>query len=266
MSPALAFETVLTFIQIVVLIPVIYNSIKLSKVCRNSLPVSLFSFAMISLVIEAVYWIAYNFIRPDIRMPFSAEKIADSATILLLGSALVNIFPSKKLNIGAFCYSVIFVAINISLWIAWSGEWIQDIVFGLPYIYILYVIIFRAWDEKTIKKHEVIVSLVATTIIFLLCYTGIIYTDLDFVINACIYTVQFMFTAWVIITDYMTVLGKNGGPASRRLHVSLLCFLWTCFALYMCGGIYYDIAYIINILAIPALYFAFKRWANDDLC
>ena len=85
MSPALAFETVLTFIQIVVLIPVIYNSIKLSKVCRNSLPVSLFSFVMISLVIEAVYWIAYNFIRPDIRMPFSAFMRSTTVVASVLG-------------------------------------------------------------------------------------------------------------------------------------------------------------------------------------
>ncbi len=266
MSGVNALETALFILQLIVCIPFIYLGGRLSKNCHNSLPVSLFSFALISFVIQSLYWIVYNILRPDTWMPFSAEEIAGSAVLLLLGSCLVNAFPKEeKLNIAALVISFLFIGLNAALWILWSGEWVQDIVFGLPYVYILYVIIAGMWGKKLLNKSETVVLLAGLVLIYVLCFISTFATENIILINNVFYGLLFLYTAFVLFVDYRAAFCKKKSGVVGAMYLSFMSFVWTGLAIYMCAGVFYGIANICNILAIPAMYFAVKRWATDDL-
>ncbi len=266
MSGVTAFETVLFIMQLIVLVPFIYLSGRLSKACQNSLPVSLFSFALISFVMQGLYWIVYTFLRPGTRMPFSAEEIAGSAVLLLLGACLVNAFPKeKKLNIPPLVFSVLFTGLNAALWIIWSGEWVQDIVFGLPYVYVIYVIVAGMWRRGFLKRYALIIAAVGLVCIYILGLISTYATKHVNVINALFYAVLFVFTLLVLFVDYRAVFCRDRATAEGAMYISFMTFIWTALVIYMCAGVYYAFANVFNIVAIPAMYFALKRWASDDI-
>ena len=89
-------------------------------------------------------------------MPFAVDEIADSAAILLLSTGLV---ADKKVDrtarAGELIFTVMFSLSNVALWICWSGEWLQDIIFGIPYSYFLWLIIRGIADTKPLTSKTV---------------------------------------------------------------------------------------------------------------
>ena len=131
MSALTLQEIILTIIEIIVLVFLIVYSMRLTTGGKKRLLPVLFAFAMISYLLSDLYYLIYDFIRPDTRMPFAANEIAECALILLLSAGL-EVLPEKKGKIiyKALVFSVLFICANIALWIVWSGEWVQDSVFG----------------------------------------------------------------------------------------------------------------------------------------
>ena len=92
----------------------------------------LFAFAVASVLLSNLYWLAYDILRPGTRMPFAANEIGEWALFLLLGAAVRTQPEAPSAKREVFC-AALFTAANVALWIAWSGEWIQDILTGAAF-------------------------------------------------------------------------------------------------------------------------------------
>ena len=88
-------------------------------------------------------------------MPFAANEIREWAMFLLLGAALTARHPirfqsAKREIVGA----VLFAAACTALWIAWSGEWVQDILTGVSFGYLLCALVSRIRQEEAYSDRD----------------------------------------------------------------------------------------------------------------
>ena len=252
MTTQKAWEISLNILQIVVLIAVI--AIRVRKTGKSkSLFAAFFTFAMVSLALEDIYWIAYDFLRPDTWMPFAADEIAGSAAILLLGSALsTKLKPDAKGKITELLFSFLFMAGCAGLWIAWSGEWFQDIVFALPYVYFLYVLIRGLRSTRALKTAETYAAIVICAAIIALDVIGLYVSEEA---AELIYNINYVIlNGTTILLFIKTLRGRN-----KQLFLSFALFLWTRLVLYMSSGLFYNIGLFLHTLTFLLMLHAVDR-------
>ena len=76
-------------LQVVMLSVLLALSLKLIKESGRQLPAVFLSFCYTLWLLSDIYWVIYDLIRPDQRMPFAANEIGEAATILMM-AATVN--------------------------------------------------------------------------------------------------------------------------------------------------------------------------------
>ncbi len=141
-------EILLNLSQIAVLALVLLGTVRLLGTAPTSLTAAFFAFAIAGVLLSDLYWLAYDLLRPGTRMPFAANEIGEWAMFLLLGAALLSrctlcLWEARRETLGAAA----FAAACAALWIAWSGEWVQDVLTGLSYGYLLCALSVRAKEE-----------------------------------------------------------------------------------------------------------------------
>ena len=257
-------DIVFTTIQMLVIIGVNIFSVKMMTAFRNRLIPIFFTFAMFSYLLSDLYYVVYEILRPDTRMPFAVDEIADLATLLLL-AAVLEVLPGikGKLIPKALIFSILFIGGSIILWIAWSGEWMQDIVFGIPYIYLLYLLLKGLILSKPFTNKEWIVSLSVSTIALLvqlatLCTDGILKKVLEY---GC-YVLMYVMTGWLFIKVIAELKDKNSNWKS--VYLSFTLFLCTLLVLYSSDGLFYSIATVLCTLAVPLMMLSLKKELSLD--
>ena len=217
-----SLDMIAFLIQDFVLIFIIYFCVvKLLKSKNGYLP-AFFTFSMISYLLSGLYWVA----EID-RMPFAVDEIADSAAILLLSTGLV---ADKKVDrtarAGELIFTVMFSLSNVALWICWSGEWLQDIIFGIPYSYFLWLIIRGIADTKPLTSKTVTTLRInSVTIVFLSFLIIILPGSISSVLDVICYILMFGMLIWLLIKSIQ----------SKNLYVSALYFFTTIFVSYGCA-------------------------------
>ena len=239
-------------IQDIVLVIIIYFTATKLLRSRNRYFPAFYIFALISFLLSGLYWAAYTILKADAgRMPLAADEIADSAALFLLSTGFV---ADKKVDrtahAGEVIFAIMFSIANVVLWIFWSGEWLQDIIFGIPYSYLLWLIIRGIADTKPLTTKSVIglriVSVAIITIFFITEFTGrsfVLITD-----SVC-YVMMFGLLIWLLIKSIKCM----------NLYVSALYLFATIFVSFGCASIFYDIAVLFNISAHIVLYLSLKK-------
>ena len=135
-------DALITVLYSGVLLFLIARSSRMIENSRRSVAVVFFLFACVSLLASNLYWIVYDLMRPETRMPFAANEIGEWAAFLLLSAVLNNAMQERFGGTGkeTICAALFSVAC-ICLWIAWSGEWIQDILAGAAFGYLLCTVV-----------------------------------------------------------------------------------------------------------------------------
>jgi len=142
-------------LQIMVIIYLLICSLRLMKTGKSSVMLAFFAFSLISLMLSDLFWIAYEFIRPNTRMPFAGNEIGEWAMFLLFGAVLDiavgdYIMPTMKEMVLA----ALFVAANVVMWIGWSGEWFEDIMTGITFGYFLCVAVRSLKQTRALTDKE----------------------------------------------------------------------------------------------------------------
>lgn len=251
-------------IQVVVLIYIIIISARLiDKGNRKLLPV-FFTFAMVSFLLSDLYYLIYDVLWPDTRMPFAANEIAECATILLLSAGLETL-PDKKEKpvIRELIFTVLFMSANIALWIVWSGEWVQDIVFGLPYVYFLYIIVrglnrFKVLGSRELAVGRILCVVIIAAQIVLLKLDGIIFAILD----TSIYVLIFGMAVWFLVKCIKVI--RENDVRRKGLYISHGFYLWTTLVMFMSAGTYYTIATGLNTVSLVVILTALKKELSFD--
>lgn len=270
MSTLTLFDIILILIQIMVLVPVIIMFVRISGRSRNKLLPVFFTFSMICFLLSDIYWIVYNYLRPDTRAPISANEIAECATLLLLSATLENLIrktgTKNKYAVAGFVYSLLFIGTNIALWIIWSGEWAKDIIFGIPYIYLMYLLIDGILKTNAMDlKHSLTVLILSLAILSMLLADVLLHGTAYDIATKASYVCSYIILIYTIGKCIGFIKREDGG--TRAVLMSVGAFEWSLLITYMSAGVFYIIAASTVTITIVLMSLAYKKEViADDLC
>lgn len=240
-------------IQSIILTVIIAKTIKLTIETKASLLPFFFALALSGTLLSNFYWFAYDILKPDTRMPMACNEIGENATILLLCAGLDTILKDKRKVASEIVFAILFIGANIALWILWTGEWFQDILFGIPYIYFFWLLIRGLKSREILSRKEMWVA-AAVGIIILAMQIPLFYIKGN-VFNFICFMVMFALTVWL------------GVVCSRRkdFFLASTLYLWTELAMFLSPDFYYDLFVFANTVAMIMMYpLVKKELATDD--
>ncbi len=265
MSFETVFGNIISILSLTVTVSIIILSVKKMTETKNKVLSVFFTFAMVSYFMSEVYYFAYNFLIPDTRMPFAANEIAEASMILLLCAVLETVLgKDKKSEFPALIFSTVFIGVNIVLWIVWADEWLKNIIFGLPYIYFLYLLIRGVIKTKAVSTKDMVIA----AVISFLAFTG---EAIAITMNGTFKTIfelscyPLLYILWIFIfVKTINSLRKDGQDQGEAVYLSFTLHIWTMLSMFMSDGIFYNIANIMYIVVLPLMYLAFKKELSKD--
>ena len=259
MNASAIMEVIALNLQISVLLPIIFLSAKLMKGGKQGIFPAVFTFAMVGLMLSCLYNSLNSLLTQGDRMPFAADEIAECSMLLLLSAGLESMVREKeKVAVRELIFSIAFIGANIILWIAWSGEWLQDTLFGIPYVYFLYLILRGVRRTNALTSRETLIAAILSGCIMLTQFFALwMEKESALVIENIFHIPEFIIIAWLFWKSVRALKKENAGE--QALYLSFLCFLWSLLVTYMCGELCYSLALIINTVTLPVMLLAMKK-------
>ena len=261
---------VLLFI-IGVLLYVLGYSVWMLKKGVHSMRLILFGFAMACALLSYTYWCIFDLMYADEEkaLPFAANELGEWALFLLLGATLT--FGLAKKRVSLFLEMEImlfFVAVNVTLWIHWNGEWMQDIVTGLVMAYLLSAIIRRMkYSGKFTRKQWILLALggyLAVAFQIVAVWTEP-YIQGCFIIEPPLHDwaekigyVYLLVVSLVLLGVSLAELLKKGS-AERSICLSFMSIAFCTFSMYMSDGIWYILEMFGSTLAFLLMFFSLRK-------
>ncbi len=253
MSAEIIFPLILAAVLLLVLI----GTICMLRSGQHVLVLAFFAFAVACTLFSTLYWLAYDLIRPGTWMPFAANEICEWALFLLLASSLRAAFPQGISLKKAWLPAVLFAAVNTALWIAWSGEWVQDILTGLSIGWFLCVLIACLLASGVLSRAEWI-GLGAGTILLIAAQlmTFIVPASAQ-VFDMIGSVILFAIDAWIIVNMILSI--KKADSTKRSLCLSFAALAWSEIAMYMSGGWVYNVMLMLAVCCWPLMLWAIQK-------
>ena len=250
-------EVVFNLFFTAMLLLVFLGTLRLLGLEKREARMVLFAFAVASVLLSNLYWLAYDILRPGTRMPFAANESGEWALFLLLGAALNT--QSERLNAKReMLFSALFTAANAALWIAWSGEWVDDILTGAAFGYFLCSLIaqiklaevFPVWEWRLLGISCPVIIAAQTAIFFV---PEPMKRPLDLFCYCLLFAV-----AAVFLIRAVRSLGNGERSSSAVLH-AFAAYAWTTITQYMSSGWFYITALMLATLCFPMMLLALKK-------
>lgn len=248
-------DIITTIIQSIILVVIIAKTIKLVIGSRTCILPFFFALALGSNLLSNFYWIAYDLLEPGMRMPMACNEIVESAIILLLCAALETILKDKRTVASEIVFATLFIGTNIAFWIAWSGEWFQDILFGIPYIYFFWLLIRGLISRSSLSRKEMWQAIAASFMVLamqipLLIIKGFVF---EFTKMACL-VVMVTLTIWLGVKSFR----------HKDFFLATTFFLWTELAMFLGFDFYYYLFFFANTIALIIMYSSMKKELASD--
>jgi len=258
------FAVISAFFQTAVLAVMLFFAIRLLIKNTDSLTAVFLSFFYGLWFLSDLYWLIYDILRPDVRMPFAANEIGEAGMLLMLAAILNSAVPhgsgaATKQVIGA----VIFAISNVVLWIAWSGEWVQDIITGLVFVWLLSSAVCALKVVHALSKKEWI--LFGTYCAALIAGQGLTFFFADpvksYIDTGCYVLISLSIMYWLV---KMIVSFTKRSSAKKLISLSVTNIVWLSVALYMSAGMYYNIFFYIETVCAIIVYLAARKVVNES--
>lgn len=252
-------ETIPVFIQIAVLMVLLFLSVRLIRESGRSLTAVFLAFLLSLWMLTDLYWVIYDFMRPDRRMPFAVNEIGEASLFLLMPAVLgtvmrFRVLSARKQAAGA----VLFIACNVALWIAWSGEWVQDILIGAVFAYFWCSTACSLKNQQLMTKKEWI-GLGIGCALLIFGQTGTFFTEMPLkgaLDTGCYLLLAAGVTYWVY---RFFAARKQKLPAKAILCLVMALMCWTLTAKYMSAGIWYSAFLIMETFAQVFMYLSVRK-------
>ena len=251
--------TVINLIVEVVLICVILDMIRLIGPTNGSRALVFFIFAMVSVLISNLYWLAYEILRPETRMPFAANEIGEWACFLLLTAALTAIFNDRQADsVRERLFAVFFVLSSVALWLGWSGEWIQDILTGFAFGYLVVNTAHLVRVTELIpRRTEAVIASVITLLLVLHGSIFFIPEGAGAKVDIVCYVI--MFALVIYFTYFLFKAYRERMENEKFITLSFLSFVWSTSVMYMSAEPMYSFPQIIGAVNLIAMAYAVKK-------
>jgi len=252
-------EVFLTILYSCVLLFMIVCSARMVENDRRSVAVILFIFACVSLLVSNLYWIVYDLMRPETRMPFAANEIGEWATFLLLSAALSSAMRDRFGAMGKeTVFTVLFAAASVALWIAWSGEWVKDILAGVAFGYFLCTVVRAIKRSGALTSRQWgILGLGAALLILMEAATFFVPESWKTLLDlGC----SILMLAG-IVCFLLKILHelRRGTTPGAGLSLSFGGFAWVISSMYMSAGYYYLCALLFSLVMLLLMLLALKK-------
>jgi len=255
------FQILLLVLLINILVLVTLLALSVNLIIKNgkNLTAVFLTFCFTLWLFTDLYWIIYDYMRPESRMPFAANEIGEAATFLMM-AAVINSAVSSRVRISFFRSfgAVLFAVCNIALWIAWSGEWIQDLFFGVVYAWFLYSIVRSLTVENALRIRGWI-TLGALCTLLIGCEVLTIGSNEKLIKimglgGYIILIVGVIFFAFNIIREYRT---EN--RAKTELALSFALVAWIIMGKYMSEAGWYNLFLALETATVPLWYLSVRK-------
>lgn len=243
----------------IVLFVIFLLSVREIKYRKDKLSMIFFAMAIASMFFSDVYWMTYDSMRPETRMPFAANEICEWSFFALLGTCLTinETFAFAEAKVQMVC-AVIFSAANVALWIGWSGEWLQDILTGAVLAYFLCALISKIVNEEAFTSWQwvllgidCVILIIGQTLTFV--FPEPLRSTIDFGCYILLFATTIAFIARAIYT-----FGKKEEIGQGVCH-AFASFAWVVITMYMSSGVYYQIAMAFSIVSFILMFLTLRR-------
>jgi len=246
-------------LQIVMLAVLLTLSLKMSAKNGRSLTAVHLSFCLALWLMGDLYWIVYDLMRPESRMPFAANEIGEAALFLMMAAIINSVMvgvthPPIAYTIGAVLFSIG----NMALWIAWSGEWLQDILIGTVFTWLLYSIVRSLVDLRILSRWQWI--LLCILCIVLIAGQSLLFFVED-VAGIVIETgVYFTLLIGIIIFVYRLILSyREKDEPGKLITISFAMIAWVVLSKYMSEGSAYNVFLLLETLCLPVCFLSVRK-------
>ena len=148
-----------------------------------------------------------------------------------------------------------FVAANTMLWIAWSGEWIQDIMTGLTVGYFICNIVSRMKLEKTLSEIEWRgFELVCLLLVGAQTATFFVPENLKGGVDGFCYVLLFLVIGWLAIKTCFSIWKKE--TPRKLVCLAFAFFGWNVIAMYMSVTPFYEISYVLCTICLTFIMYS----------
>jgi len=227
---------------------------------RGSKPITtaLFAFAAISFMLSLAYWLVYSLIRPEGRMPFAANEIGEIAWFLLLAASLESIFHDSHVSAKKeIAFAILFTAASVALWIGWSGEWVQDIIVGFAFGYLLCVCVRALKQSGALRKNEwILLGLSCGLIILAQAATFRVSEAVKQPLDYFCYALMFALLIWLFVKR---IAMTKFTDTKATLAMSFSIYVFSASTLYMSSGWFYMAALVLSLATLPLMLIALRR-------
>ena len=254
-----ALEQILDVLDVLAALGIVAAAFFRFRGKQQSPAVLCFCFAMISLFLTNAYWLAHSLMRPGMRMPLSANTIGECAVFLLLSAAMNAAFPESRFSFTPqLAGTALFAAASITLWIVWSGEWVQDLLGGFAFGYFLLVCARDLCRTGAFGKKEWIALGICCT-----AYMAFFTVDTcagGRVTETAGYLLMFAMTGYILFSAVRCVC--RGESAGKQIALSVSSCACCMSSMYMSGGYWYIAAEVLFLLTLPLMLYAFGKEAE----
>jgi len=199
-----------------------------------------------------LYYLAHALQGKGLYLPFSAMDIVDMGIYTLLGAVLQNNFSVnlKKLTWPSV-EGALFGALNIWLWILWSGKILGNLINALPFVYLMFVCGRSLETSRALRKIERLcfasVTMIVAVLETVLYFTqGTVYTVLDVLCYILLFSCD-MF----LVFKTVDVLRK--GNADRAIALAATTYTMGLVTQYLSYEPLYFIAEVLVVFSIALI-------------
>ena len=251
-------------LQVGVLTFILVRSVLLIKRGLNTVIPVFFCFGMLGFLISDIYWIVHSMMLPGERIPFAVNLIGENAVFLLCTSLLKVVFGKEEMKAGIeTVITAIFATAITGLWIAWSGEWLKDILSGIVYGYFLTVVVRAVKLSNVLTKKErhwaAVFSLVFVTLMIVQLF---IPSPMSIYLEYFYYVIAFIGLAYCALNTVTAF--RNKKDSSYLITSSFMSFAWATNTMYVSAAPVYEMASIVCSIMMLFMLFAVEKKAEES--
>lgn len=257
----MSVEDLLNILQTSVLLFVFLGALRLIKKKKYTVYLVFFAFAVASALLSNLYWFVYDLMRPGTRMPFAANEIGEWALFLMLGASLQTRSEHRFAKLEMF-FAALFATANTALWIAWSGEWVEDILTGVVLGYLLCHLVAEIKQTEVFAKWEW--RLVGfSSLILIAAQAGTFFAEdaLREPLDLFCYFLLFAMAAYFFVRAFLAF--RTQGQTSQTVGRTFVAFAWSVITMYMSADCFYMAALGLTTISFPMMLLALRKEASE---
>ena len=254
-------STTLMTVQFILLLVILLRSFGLNGI--HSVTKLHYLLWIASLSTSNLYYLTHTLQNKGLYLPFSVMDIVDLGVYALLASVLQQIFSiSLRETTAAGTAGALFGAVNVWLWILWSGSWLGNIINAVPFIYLMFVCVRSSEESGAFTKTEGICFMsvlgvigAAESILYFL--KGTAYMVLDII---C-YIMLFSCTLYLIFKCSDSL---RRGTGDRAFALSASAFAMSVVTVYLSYEPIYFVAEVLAITSMVLTYLAISKKDKEE--